>query len=63
MRDFSFGDYLASLRKESNLSQEELARLLGISNKAVSKWETGASKPTTDKIIKLSKIFGCSVET
>ena len=46
MNDYSFGNYIYSLRKAANLSQSQVARLLGVSDKAVSKWENGKSKPT-----------------
>ena len=39
----SFSDNLKAIRKEKNLSQEELAELLGVSRQAVSKWESGGS--------------------
>lgn len=40
----SFSDNLKAIRKEKNLSQEELAELLGVSRQAVSKWELGVSQ-------------------
>ena len=43
MNDFNFGNYLCALRTESGLSQKELAAKLGVSDKAVSKWESGVS--------------------
>ena len=39
----SFSDNLKAIRKEKNLSQEELAELLDVSRQAVSKWELGLS--------------------
>ena len=39
-----FSDNLKTIRKEKNLSQEELAELLGVSRQAVSKWESGVSQ-------------------
>ena len=40
----SFSDNLKTIRKEKNLSQEELAELLGVSRQAVLKWESGVSQ-------------------
>lgn len=57
-----FADTIASLRKDSGISQRELAKKLGVSNRAVSKWENGLSYPSTENIIRLSEIFGVSVE-
>lgn len=39
----SFADNLKSIRKGKNLSQEELAELIGVSRQAISKWEQGGS--------------------
>ncbi len=49
---------LFNLRKGKNLSQEELANILGISRQTVSKWETGESTPDFDKIIPLCEFYG-----
>lgn len=57
MNDFSFGNKILDLRTQLNLSQTELAEMIGVTNKAVSKWETGKSKPTTNVIRKLSALF------
>ena len=46
MKDFEYGNYLYNLRKASGLSQMELANELGITNKAISKWENGSAKPS-----------------
>ena len=54
----SIGERLYNLRKERNLSQEDLANELGVSRQAVSKWETGESTPDFDKIIPLCDFFG-----
>ena len=62
MNDYPFGNYIYSLRKAANLSQSQVARLLGVSDKAVSKWENGKSKPTTDTLEKLAALFGVSLE-
>lgn len=50
------------LRKEHELSQEQLAEQLDVSRQAVSKWESGASIPDLDKIIKMGQLFGVSVD-
>lgn len=51
-----------TLRTRLGLSQEELAEKLGVSRQSVSKWETGQSVPDLEKIIKLSDLFGVSVD-
>ncbi|MBQ8132165.1 MAG: helix-turn-helix transcriptional regulator [Bacilli bacterium] len=51
-----------SLRKEHNLSQEELADKLNVSRQTVSKWELGDSCPDFDKIVPLCELFGISTE-
>lgn len=56
-------DKIMQLRKRNGWSQEELAMRLGISRQSVSKWESAASVPDLDKIIKLSQIFGVSTDS
>lgn len=53
---------IMSLRKQYGWSQEELADLVGVSRQSVSKWESAASMPDIQKIIKLSEVFGVSVD-
>lgn len=62
MNDYAFGNFLYTLRTEKQLSQTQLAEMLGVTNKAVSKWENGASKPNTNLIPRLAKILDVSVE-
>lgn len=57
-----FSDFLYELRKEKNLTQSELAEKLGITNKAVSKWETGDAMPDTAQLLPLAGILGVSVD-
>ena len=45
MNDYTFGNYIHEQRRKLGLSQTELADLLGVTNKAVSKWENGYTKP------------------
>lgn len=60
-RDYSFGERLYRYRKAEGLSQVRLAEKLGVTDKAVSKWENGAAKPGTDILSRLSVLFGVSV--
>ena len=46
-----FCDKLSKLRKNNNMSQEQLADKLGVSRQAVSKWESGSSLPDMAKIL------------
>lgn len=61
MNDYAFGNKILELRTQLKLSQAELAEMLGVTDKAVSKWETGKSKPTTNVIRKLSAISDINV--
>lgn len=45
MNDYTFGEYLYQKRKQSGDSQNELVEKLGVTGKAVSKWENGSAKP------------------
>lgn len=56
------GEKIQKLRKEKGLSQEALAEALGVSRQSVSKWESGAALPDTDKIIAMSELFGISTD-
>ena len=58
----TFGDKLSALRREQNYTQEQLAELLGVSRQSVSKWESGAAYPETEKLIRLSALFDCSLD-
>ena len=62
MNDYKFGEYIYKLRTEAALSQAQLAEKLGVSDKAVSKWENGKAKPQVDMLKKLAIIFGVQVE-
>ena len=57
-----FGDKLYELRKKNGYSQEELADKLGVSRQSVSKWESNATYPETDKIIQIANLFDCSMD-
>ena len=58
----SLGATISRLRAEKKLSQGELADALGVSRQSVSKWETDASIPELDKLVKLSQLFGVTLD-
>ncbi len=62
MRDYSFGIFLQELRVRAGLTQYQLGTLVGVSDKAVSKWENGSSKPKSDILYKLSEVLGVSTD-
>ncbi len=53
---------LYKLRKNSGLSQEQLAERLNVSRQAISKWESGAAVPESEKLITISNYFEVSVD-
>lgn len=56
------GTRISRLRAAHNLSQGDLAEALSVSRQSVSKWETGASVPDLDKLIKLAQLFEISLD-
>lgn len=58
----NLGERIYQLRSERNLSQGDLADALEVSRQSVSKWETNASVPELDKLIKMSQLFGISLD-
>ena len=62
MNDYKFGNYVFELRSRAGLSQSELAAEVGVTNKAVSKWEAGRAKPSVEMIRKLAALFEVSVD-
>ena len=58
----SLGTNISLLRAEHHLSQGDLAEALDVSRQSVSKWETDASVPDLDKLVKLSRLFGVSLD-
>ncbi|MCH5166516.1 MAG: class IV adenylate cyclase [Erysipelotrichales bacterium] len=55
----TFGERLKKLRMDKNMTQEELASVLFVSNKTVSSWEMDRTEPSMDLIIKLADLFEC----
>ena len=58
----ALGEKIAKQRKELNYTQEQLADILGVSRQSISKWESDIAYPETDKLIKLGKLFDCSMD-
>lgn len=57
-----FSEQLSKLRKEANLTQEDLAERCEVSRQAVTKWESGESLPDIYKISQIAKLFEVSLE-
>ena len=61
MNQTAIGGYIARKRKEQNLTQEQLAQQLGVSNKTISKWENGKCMPDYSIIQKLCDVIHVSL--
>lgn len=62
MTENSFGKTLAKLRKERKLTQQELADLLHVTNKTISKWETNTTAPDIDTLKRISQVLNVPVD-
>ena len=62
MSNKTLGEIISSLRKEKNMTQNDLAEKMNVTDKAVSKWERNLSCPDVNSIPKLAEILGVSVE-
>ena len=58
----TLGENIVRLRTQRNWSQGDLADALDISRQSVSKWETDASVPELEKLLKLSELFGVTLD-
>lgn len=58
----TLGEKITKNRKELNYTQEQLADILGVSRQSISKWESDIAYPETEKLIKLGKLFECSMD-
>lgn len=61
MKDYSFGNYICALRTGLGLSQFQLGTLVGVTDKAVSKWENGDAKPRVSTCYRLAEVLGVSI--
>ena len=57
MDQIKIGKFIAELRKERKLTQKELADKLGVTDRAVSKWENGRGMPDVSLLRKISEVF------
>ena len=62
MKDYTFGEHIYELRKSRGLTQGDIAAYLGISDKAISKWENGTAKPTISNLTKLAELMDLPLE-
>lgn len=58
----TFGEKLASLRKQANMTQNDLADKLMVSRQAITKWENDKGLPDIDNLVMISKIFNVTME-
>lgn len=58
----TLGEKITKLRKENNFTQEQLADIFGVSRQSISKWESDTAYPETDKLIRMSELFDCSLD-
>lgn len=56
------GEKIAMLRRRKNITQEQLAEILGVSRQSVSRWEVDQAFPETEKLIRLAGLFSCSID-
>ena len=61
MDQIKIGAFLKALRKEQNLTQEALAERLGVSNRSVSRWETGSNLPDISLLVELAEFYNVSI--
>ena len=62
MKKQTLGMMILSLRKEKGMTQLQLAEIMGVTDKAVSKWERDLSAPDVNSIPKLAETFGVTVD-
>ena len=62
MNTIKSGKFLLDLRKEKSLSQKEVADIIGVSDKTISKWECGEGFPSIDFLVKLSEFYEVTID-
>ena len=61
MDQIKIGQFISSKRKEKEITQSKLAEMLGITDRAISKWENGYCLPDASNIVELCNILGITV--
>ena len=61
MNQIQIGAFLKALRKEKNMTQEQLAEQLGVSNRTVSRWETGSNMPDISLLTEIAEFYDVSI--
>ena len=62
MEKYKFGEFIYNKRKNLGLTQDDLGRKLGVTNKAVSKWETGETMPDINLLPNLAAVLGVTID-
>ena len=60
--EMSFRDNLQHLRATRGMTQEQLAMMVGVSRQSVTKWEAERAYPEMDKLLKICRIFDCTLD-
>jgi transcriptional regulator with XRE-family HTH domain len=55
-------NFLAVYRKNKRMTQFDVAKILGVTDSLISKWETGKVMPTNEELVKLSEIYGIGIK-
>ena len=58
----TLGEKLTQARKAAGLTQADVAAKLNVSRQAVSRWESGQSKPSTERLLALGELYGVSID-
>lgn len=62
MDQIKIGQFLKEMRKRNDLTQEQLAEKLGVSNRSISHWENGKNMPDFDLLIELANLYEIGIE-
>lgn len=61
MNQKKIGDFLKELRKEKSITQQQFAEMIGVSNRTVSRWETGSNMPDLDLVIIIADYYDVDI--